>query len=112
MPWMTTSRTVVMGSASLSSPRMSSLPEIGGVDLVPRQAIGRALQRHPAFAEAVHPVRYLHRLDDVLLHHHDRGALRLDRGKSGIDVADDHRRQAERYLVAKQQFRVRHQRAA
>ena len=69
-------------------------------------------QRHAALRKAVDAVRHLHRLDDVLLDHDDRGALRLDRRKRGIDVADDHRREAERDLVAEQQLRVGHQRAA
>ncbi len=52
------------------------------------------------------------RLHDVLLDEDDAGAAGLDARQRLVDVADHDRREAEADLVAQQQARVRHQRAA
>jgi hypothetical protein len=78
----------------------ASVAEIGIVDRLPRQFLWSTGERHAALAEAVDPVGDLERLDDVLLDDDDAGALTLDGRQRGIDVADDHWREAQRYLVA------------
>ena len=70
------------------------------------------LQRDAAFLQAIDVARGLQRLHDVLLDDDERQALGDDRRNARVDVADHDRREAEADLVAQQQPRVRHQRAA
>ena len=75
----------------------------------PRQG---AVERDAALLEAIEARGRVERAVDVLLDDDERRALAADGAEPRIDVADDDRRQAERQLVAQQEARVRHQRAA
>ena len=69
-------------------------------------------KRDAALLQAIDVARGLQRLHDVLLDDDQRDAFGDDRREPRVDVADDDRREAEADLVAQQQPRVRHQRAA
>ena len=73
---------------------------------------GRPVRLTLALHEAVDPVRRLERGGQILLDDQHRGAAPLDLGERGVDVLDHRRRQAERKLVAEQDARIGHQRAA
>src|SRR5438309_3359532 len=86
--------------------------EISRGDFLPRQRFGLALQRDAALLQAIDVARGLQRLHDVLLDDDKRQALGGNRRNAGVDVADHDRREAQADLVAQQEPRVRHQRAA
>ena len=97
---------------AMATARDTSHPEIGRVDGFAGQLGGAAGERHPALLEAIDAVGDRHRLDDVLLDDDQAGAVGLDRRQGGVDVANDDRREAETELVAEEQPRAGHQRAA
>ena len=85
--------------------------EIGVRQLLRLQPLRRASQRHPPLQQAIDPLGGRERALDVLLDQHDRGALAADVGERAIDLLDHDGSKPERYLVAQQEPRIRHQRA-
>src|SRR5258706_7709497 len=101
-PWIKVS---ITSSAGLSF----SDAEVRAADLLARELVGAAFERHATFLETVDPLRYLLRRRHVLLDDDHRHAAGDDRRQRRIDLADDDGREPERQLVAQQQGRVAHQ---
>src|SRR5580704_19698569 len=69
-------------------------------------------QRHPALLQTIKAVAMPQCARHVLLDDHDAGAVGADQRNSPVDLLDDDWRQTEADLIAQQDRRIRHQRAA
>src|SRR3990167_8514276 len=99
--------------STVSSHSSSTLdPEVGARDRLAREPARCAGESDAAVLEAHHPVRDAERDADVLLDYDQRQAFAHQPRQSVVDRLHDARREAERYLVAQQQARIAHQRAA
>ena len=69
--------------------------EVRGRDLVPGKRSRGAFQHRATLEQALHAIGHFEGLVNVLLDQQNRGAVTRDGWHRGIDLLDDHRREAK-----------------